>query len=179
MFGSIEQAYQHHRSRPSDIWEHLPVLNKLADGCDHVTEFGVRWGASTSAFMASRARLVSYDIVFYPEAQALFELAVREGKEARFINASTLEIDDIEPTDMLFIDTLHTRDQLAHELRTFAHRASRYIAMHDTTLFGEHGEDGGPGLWEAVEGFLRDNGEWKLMERYNNNNGLTILERTR
>lgn len=179
MLQSIAYAYQHHCSTPSDIWEHLPVLNKLANSCDHVTEFGVRWGASTTAFLASRARLVSYDIVFYPEARVLFEQASREGRDARFINASTLDINDIDPTDMLFIDTLHTRDQLRHELRTFAHRVGRYIAMHDTTLFGDRGEDGGPGLWEAIELFLQGNGDWKLMERYTNNNGLTVLERNR
>ena len=33
------------------------------------------------------------------------------------------------------------------------------------------------GLWPAIEEFLNDNPEWKLIERYTNNNGLTILKR--
>jgi hypothetical protein len=33
------------------------------------------------------------------------------------------------------------------------------------------------GLWPAVEEFLALHPEWKLKERYTNNNGLTVLER--
>lgn len=32
------------------------------------------------------------------------------------------------------------------------------------------------GLWKAIEDFLLVNPNWKLKERYINNNGLTILE---
>ena len=33
------------------------------------------------------------------------------------------------------------------------------------------------GLWPAVEEFLENNTNWKIKERYTNNNGLTILEK--
>ena len=33
------------------------------------------------------------------------------------------------------------------------------------------------GLWPAISEFLEANQDWKLKERYTNNNGLTILER--
>jgi hypothetical protein len=33
------------------------------------------------------------------------------------------------------------------------------------------------GLWPAVEEFLIDHPEWRLKERFTNNNGLTVLER--
>ncbi len=33
------------------------------------------------------------------------------------------------------------------------------------------------GLWPAVEEFLENNSNWKIKERYTNNNGLTILEK--
>ena len=33
------------------------------------------------------------------------------------------------------------------------------------------------GLWPAIQEFLDVNPEWKLKERFTNNNGLTILER--
>lgn len=36
------------------------------------------------------------------------------------------------------------------------------------------------GLWPAVEEFLAEHeNEWKLHERYTNNNGLTILKRVK
>jgi hypothetical protein len=34
------------------------------------------------------------------------------------------------------------------------------------------------GLWKAIEEFLANNPEWKLKERFVNNNGLTVLERS-
>ncbi len=33
------------------------------------------------------------------------------------------------------------------------------------------------GLWTALETFLEANTDWKIKEHYENNNGLTILER--
>ena len=33
------------------------------------------------------------------------------------------------------------------------------------------------GLWPAIEEFLENNKNWKIKERYINNNGLTILEK--
>ena len=34
------------------------------------------------------------------------------------------------------------------------------------------------GLWPAIEEFLVSNPEWILKERFTNNNGLTVLEKT-
>ena len=33
------------------------------------------------------------------------------------------------------------------------------------------------GLWPAIEEFLSSNTNWRIKERYTNNNGLTILEK--
>ena len=33
------------------------------------------------------------------------------------------------------------------------------------------------GLWPAIEEFLDSNKNWKIKERFRNNNGLTILEK--
>ncbi len=161
----------------SDINEHLPTLLNLANECDHVTEFGVRWGASTCAFMMSTARLVSYDIVQHPAALRLFEVAFEEGRQAEFIKADTLKLGVIAETDLLFIDTLHTYGQLLRELFTFHGSVRKYIVLHDTVTFGERGEDGGAGLLQAVLEFLTTFPHWKIKEHYQNNNGLMVLER--
>ena len=48
--------------------------------------------------------------------------------------------------------------------------------LHDTTTFGEQGETPGHrGLWPAVEEFLAQ-GTFRLKARYENNNGLAVLE---
>ena len=33
------------------------------------------------------------------------------------------------------------------------------------------------GLWPAITEYLEENPDWKLKERYTNNNGLTILQK--
>ena len=80
--------------------------------------------------------------------------------------------------DLLFIDTLHDYEQLKEELFVHAHKVRKYIVLHATTTFGQAGETPGRrGLWPAVEEFLAL-GTFHVKERYDNNHGLTILERT-
>jgi cephalosporin hydroxylase len=99
--------------------------------------------------------------------------------------------------DMVFIDTWHVYGHLKRELAKFSKVTKKYIAMHDTTVDDVYGEtirmgfnakqqsqdSGYPieeincGLWKAIEEFLATNPEWRLKERFTNNNGLTILER--
>jgi hypothetical protein len=83
----------------------------------------------------------------------------------------------IEETDLLFLDTWHVYEQLRAELRLHARKARKFIALHDTTTFGEQGATARHrGLWLAVEEFLAQ-GNFRLKERYQSNNGLTVLER--
>ena len=173
---AFQQEYERHRRESPDITEHLPRLNQLAQECQHVTEFGVRWGSSTSAFLNSDAVLRSYDIVEDPKVAKLFELAQEAGKDVRYIIGSSLDIGVLEETDMLFIDTKHTYRQASDELK-YAGSVRKYIVLHDTTTFGDVGEDGGPGLWPAVSEFLEQNPEWMMVERLHNNNGLTVMAR--
>ncbi len=103
----------------------------------------------------------------------------------------------MEKTDLLFIDTWHVYGHLKRELDRWNTYANKYIILHDTTVDGEVGESARHkwdipkqmlesglsreeierGLWPAVEEFLALHPEWKLKERYTNNNGLTVLER--
>jgi len=54
----------------------------------------------------------------------------------------------------------------------------RHLVLHDTTTYGEVGEEPGHrGLWPAIEEFLQEHPEWTLTARLTNNNGLTILTR--
>jgi len=171
----LEERYTLATQTVTDIHEHLPVLRALASQVEHVTEFGVRHGVSTTALLAAHpAVLRSYDIQDRAVAASLAPLAGRT--DFRFAVGDTKAI-DIEATDLLFIDTLHTYDQLKAELARHAAKARRWIVLHDTTTFATKGMESDPrGLWPAVEEFLAD-GTFVLKERRENNNGLTILER--
>jgi hypothetical protein len=173
---------------PSDINEHLLLLRDLASKCDHVTEFGVRGGTSTVAFLAGQPKtLVSWDIEWrWIISQRMADLSFVAGDtnfQPRVGN--TLEI-ITEPTDLLFIDTLHTARQLKAELTRHCDpafdRVRKYLVFHDTATFGYVGEDGTePGLRAAIRWFQREHAFplWLLIEDRKNNNGLVVLERVR
>ncbi len=177
---ALIDAYAHARDTKSDINEHVPTLRRLAEQCKHVTEFGVRNGISTRAILSAALhgqleRLTSYDKrVTTNVRRELTELALCS---FYLHEDSSLEI-RIDPTDMLFIDTKHTYEQLFNELLSHCHRVKRWIVLHDTELFAHNDEFAkgeGRGLKPAVDEFLRVHLEWFVSEHYPNNNGLTIL----
>ena len=194
----LEQNYNRVCNKISDINEHLPTLKKYASECEHITEIGVRAINSTWGRLAGKPKkLISYDIFFagppiFPDADiaSVFAAAREENIVYGFIQQSSLEA-NIEPTDLLFLDTWHVYEQLSRELLYHSDKAKKYIILHDTTYFAHMGEyyEGctnfstftptfeGKGLWDAIEDFLSRNRNWELCERFTNNNGLTILKR--
>jgi hypothetical protein len=113
----------------------------------------------------------------------LFNIARSQGKDCTYTAASTLEI-DIEPTEMLFIDTDHHALHLAAELQRHHHRVSKYIVFHDTHTFGLVGDTywtktpDNRGLLSAVIDFVIAHPEWQFDYYSTENNGLTVLKRT-
>ena len=174
----IEELFRRAAEQPSDICGHVGRMRALAEQCRHVTEFGVRTGVSTAAWIAARPKiLVCYDIQRCAEVDALEKAAVAAGVKFSFHKQDVLHA-TIDSTDLLFIDTLHTYDQLRQELARHADRARRYVVLHDTETFAETGEvPGTRGLWPAVAEFLADHSEWTVLERWTHNNGLTVLTR--
>lgn len=177
---TLEEIYAEKCTQPdSNINEHLPVLRQYAEKCDHVTEMGVEYGRSMFAFMMAKPkRLVSIDRIpvekYGIDRKDLKKLALDNGIVFDFVEADTIEV-DIEPTDLLFIDTTHTYGQLKKELERHAEKVKNYIILHDTVTYGITGEDGGDGLIKAIDEFLVENKQWKIKKQYENNNGLTIL----
>lgn len=183
-----EATYEHLRSTPSDINEHLDLLRALASKCSHVTEFGMRWGnGSTVAFLAAQPKeLISWDIDPYSivSQQTANLLAIRGRTSFQPRVGDTLVIPQIEPTDLLFIDTLHTWRQLKAELVRHADPVAlnvrKYLVFHDSSTYGMKGEDGSePGLIAVIRWFQKDHAFplWGLKHHLKNNNGLVVLER--
>lgn len=197
----LRKEYKKHSREWSDIYEHLPTLRELAKQCSSVTEIGVRsmvstWGvllglSESSAFTKS---YVGIDLNSPPleTLNKAHNLAVRNGVSFNFIEANDMDI-DIQPTDLLFIDSLHTYAHLTYELEKFSPKALRYIALHDTdppwgyaddkeyhgdfSEYPAHISRTKRGLWPAVTDFLANHPEWKLNHRYHNNHGFTVLIR--
>lgn len=176
----LKNEYEWAKQTPSDINENVHILYDLAKECKHVTEMGVRTGVSTRAFLNANVELVSYDLNLDKGVSQLFDVAKSIGRKVEYIKADVLKI-DIQETDLLFIDTLHTYEQLIQELKLHAKKSNKYIVMHDTYTFGLNGElnKDKRGLLSAIIEFLTENPEWKFKIHKTNNNGLTVLERTR
>jgi hypothetical protein len=172
---NLEQEYIRLRNTPSDINEHMAMLKNVGSIYHHITEMGVRYGVSTTAFLAGRPKtLISYDIRCQINVPAFQEMA--QATEFIFVEADTLDV-DIAYTDVLFIDTLHTAEQLSAELERHQSSVRSQIILHDTVTFGETGEDGKPGLMKAVREFIYDHPRWEMTHHYINNNGLMFLSK--
>jgi len=179
-----------------DINEHLPTLRKYASECNHVTEMGTRFAVSTHALLIGKpSKVVAIDLnkhFYTPYENDVKLFAESCGVEYEFIEGDDLNM-DIEQTDMLFIDTLHTYNQLSKELRKHEKSVNKWIILHDTITFGERDEDfyrNGKinegvstqevtkrGLYVALIDFLTENKDWVIKEHFTNNNGLTVIER--
>lgn len=161
-----------------DIYEHLDILREYASECPHITEFGVRDVVSTLSFLISGAeKIISYDPERRPRINQILEQCFKENVNWVFKQQSDLS-ELIEKTDLLFIDTIHTYDQLIQELNMQGNRSRKYIIIHDTYTFGSKGMfEGTEGLNKAISEFLEINPHWCIHTIFINNNGLTILKR--
>jgi hypothetical protein len=169
----FEYYYVDACKKPSDINEHLPVLYALAMNCHTITEFGVRTGNSTKAFLYAATRVIgpsldSYNLRIEPSIKKLFDKARSEGAWAFEHVGNSLEI-DIAPTDMLLIDSWHEYDHLTKELERHHHKVGKYLVFHDTITY--------PNILSAIIHFMILHPEWEFHNHYTHNNGLTILRR--
>lgn len=177
----IGTNYERVKNTPSDINEHLEKIKEIASECESFVEIGVRGVVSTWAILAGKPKyLLSIDIVPCP-VDGIKEAALLQGTIFEFKVADSLKI-ELDPVDGILIDSYHNYDQLKKELLYHGNKAQKYIIFHDTTSFEWYGEsyDGTSkiGIWPAIEEFLIDNPHWGIKERYFNNNGLCILQRT-
>lgn len=155
--------------KESDIHEHLETLRTYALRCNHVTEFGVREGESTKAFLSAPVTLRSYDLYKSNYVDNLFRIAKEADKDVKYIIDDVTRI-DIESTDLLFIDTYHLYDQLKAELARHGNNARKYIIFHDT-------KNAQSELAPAILEFMADNPHWQIELNKINNNGLLVLKR--
>lgn len=176
---AIDARFKWACETPSDINEHIPTMFVYAKECSRITEFGVRHGVSTSAWLMARPRsLVCYDISRYPSVDDIEKLCIQGGINFRFCKENSAEA-VIDVTDLLFIDTVHNAMQLTFELANTHKQVRKYIIMHDTETYGDVGEGEAEGLNVALDNFLKFNRDWRLRAKHPNNNGLTILQRRR
>lgn len=190
----LVDMYKKYCSETTDINEHLPTIKKYASKCNSVVEFGSRGMHSSIAIINGMPKIINlYDINHPSRSGADLDLILSLAKKCKLdISFNLKNVLDvvIDETDMLFIDTWHSYQQLSKELELHVDKVKKYLIFHDTTLFGDVDEKdwynlkekhtSSPtkqGLNTAIDEFLLKNLEWKLLEKFVNNNGLTVLEK--
>lgn len=124
----------------TDIACHLNYMSELSRNCTHVTEFGTRSIVSAWAWLkGGPEKIICYDIKdpneYVSGSKEEFSRAcVAHDVEFVFKKESTTEAETIEDTDLLFIDTIHTYDQVSKELDMHAHKTKKYLCGHDTEI---------------------------------------------
>lgn len=192
---TLDRAFVHAMTVPSDINEHIPVLGRLAASSRlPVIEFGTRTGVSTTAFLWGKQlytlpylpHVISCDIDRKPEIDSLYTLAKDNGIVYEYVHFDTTKNVRYDlptlRTDLLFIDTWHVEEQVYVELTEFAQMVivGGYLVFHDTVTFWEKGEsDGHRGLGYGIVRFLQETDmAWNLVSHFENNNGLLVLQRS-
>lgn len=203
----LQRMYEQQCNFPSDINEHIPVLKDLAAECSSVMELGIRgvvstWGVlqGLSESSAITRLYLGIDLDCPPADKLALAKYLAHAHSIAFrfwqVNVMAMKIEDVDPVDMLFIDTLHIYCHLTYELELLASKVGKYIVIHDTTVYeyrddpwytgwclGNYSEYPAEydrtkkGLWPAIQDFLVKHPEWSVYKRLYNNNGLTILKR--
>lgn len=204
---TIARTYVFFAHQPSDINEHLPRLLELSLECGSVAEMGVRGAVSTWAFLyglclakktTDKKQFVCIDLDAPTCLDQLCQLSHQCGIGFQFYKGDSATT-TLPIVDMMFIDTWHVYAHLIRELEFHHNRVNKYIVLHDTEVDKFAGESirenhniqqkskssGYPeqdimkGLYFAINEFLETHPEWSIKKHYTNNNGLTVLERTR
>ena len=165
---NVEQKIEELSDQGCDICEHFPLMLKYGKQCEHITEMGVRSVVSTWGWIGSKPKkLICYDIAPCPVKNAI-DTCVDLGIDFSFHVADTREI-EIEETDLLFIDTDHTYDQIKKELELHGNKARKFIIFHDTAWAHE--------MNQAIKEFMEANPHWVDEEEVMNNHGFKIIKR--
>ena len=199
----LKIKYNYFCNYPCDINEHLPTLYNYARECESVIELGVRRVISSYALAYGlmnnnkETKNILLNDIEECDVSELLSITKELPININYKWMNDLELDITDNVDLTFIDTWHVYGQLKRELNKFSKITNKYIIMHDTTVDEIYGEtirrnlnaeqqsieSGIPveeinkGLWPAIEEFLETNKNWKIKERFHNNNGLTILEK--
>jgi len=108
-------------------------------------------------------RGVSLDVPVFQEA------AEEVGVSFKFIIGNDIEI-DIEPCELLFIDTMHTEDHTFNELQRHADKISKYLVFHDVN----------PNRFNTLKGINKwwvNHLEWHLKYQDFEDCGFMVLEK--
>lgn len=157
----------------------IEFVSQIVSECKSVVELGTGQCAMDRVFLRYDVKLDTYDIEDFSDN--FLEEAKAAGRDVTFHKEDTLKI-EIPETDILFIDSLHTYEQVKSELELHASKAKRYIVFHDTILFSKKGQDTvdgehTKGILPAIEEFLESHPEWNIVYNSKEGNGMIVVKK--
>lgn len=174
---SVEHLYEWGLQNPRDLNEHFGIMRQYAEKCKHITEFSKRRESPIPFLVTEPDRFVSYnterDLIL--DGIKVNRWKIKTDVTVKHLTSS--QVDTIEETDLLFIDSTHTAAVMYEELTKYASRVRKYLVFHDTTAYGEQGEDNGPGILAGIRRFLKEHHEWTLVYQTRAQHGLMIFSR--
>jgi hypothetical protein len=183
---SLDEAFFWCIGVPRDLDKHMLTLRHYAGLAEHATEFSKR-RESTLGLLAGRpTTLVSYQTELDEIYERYHEFIGQPNEAGRKTvtfqhtvgpEADSLVVRDIEPTDMLYMDTVHHGERLADELKRFGPSVRKFIMLRGTGAFGDDAEGGGPGLWPVIRDWVDENPAWYVIFHAANEYGITVLSR--
>jgi len=176
----IKEWYKSEKNAPPDFHAHMDTLKELCASIKHATEMSI-WPKQAylaiAAGMPDDGVLISVSLGGKPWWP---KMAASLGARFKMTPQNSLTA-DIEPTELLFIDSEHTAQRTYDELTRHAGKVSKYIVIHTVArdTFGERGDDGGPGVMAGVRQWLREGAsrEWVVKRFDEHNHGLVVLSR--
>ena len=151
---------------------HSELRRLIREGCTSYAELGIMQGATLAAVLLvnpSSVQAVDIDLGWYNKAREHFETYTNEND----ISLSVVEADstqvDIEPVDVLYIDSLHVPRHLLAELNKHHSNVKKYIVLHDTSHK--------PKLAVAAKQWCATNPEWEVQKQRTISVGYMTLRR--
>lgn len=149
-----------HYKMAGDMPERLEwVINTFTD-VDSIIEFGSYEGCSTVGWLAcAKKSLVCVDIQKRPQFNEYLykKIAEEKGIQFEFILEDDLKF-TFDSCDLLFIDTMHTKEHTYKELVTHANKVNKYIVFHDSNPKYT-------GVRDGIDLWLKETSDW--VEIYN------------
>ena len=153
-----------------DMYKRLDYIQKTFIGVETITEFGPFQGCSTAAWISLRPKkFVTVDRGMSLDIPVFQQAAEEVGVSFKFVIGNDLEI-DIEPCELLFIDTMHTEDHTFNELQRHADKISKYLVFHDVN----------PNRFNTLKGINKwwvNHSEWQLKYQDFEDCGFMVLEK--
>ena len=154
-----------------DMPSRMDWLVEKFSGLDTITEFGHYQGCSTAAWLKCKPKnLITIDIGLHLDQKEYQKIAEENGISFQCIIASSVEI-DIEPTDLLFIDTMHTKEHTYLELKKNSNKVKKYLAFHDVNP-KRFGTQEGIDQW-----LIEEDIKWKTLYHDVEDCGFLVLEK--